>query len=397
MTIAEDLVVKIQVEVDDKSYEAFKKNLKETAHNPLFFSPTAKESGISNSTREPPTNYSETATSNIDPTKKFTVSGDKATELLEKLLEVEKKEKESLESLADDAEKASVKNSSQGGGGDGFLSAVSSKNWIAIAKMAFGGLKKAADKISQELVEKTNRELGIASTSFEMGLTPDEIAKIGFAAKNVGLSLEQVVKSASSFAEEIQNGLPVEKAGIFSAAGINPVQLIRSAQSPEDIIKVQSKIWSDVFKSIKESGVSSIVASQKASYLTNIPSGQGLAYQNLFSDKNKGLVADISKTRGEIGTTDKLLSNFQEVTASQQKLNAAMDRLLSVKDVAKTITMEYANIKTTSVTLIADTLDIEKLVKGAQMRAEGMKGSHSSILGDWGPRSFNSSVVKATQ
>lgn len=381
---ADELLLKVGVKVDDSEYINLKSDLKKNREESInlkvkpderIFS--ANQDAIrerldnkSNIQSKPSISEKDILQSNMKDSKKFltdiinskedesklSISKDKASEYLSKILDVEKKSANSLENLLNQEmdtkqeNKKSVQGDSIGGMGI-----------AGIVAGVVGALFYAQKQVLNAYTEKLSRELDIANLAAATGDTANNMTKLNYQAKNVGLSLEQVVHSATNFADDIFSGNNLEKMGMFAAMGKNPILDMKNIKTPEDAVKYQTKIFEDFKKGMMRGGFPEFVASKRAAGLAGIPENQILGYENFESKKNRGLALETKSLRGDVGSGQSIMGNFQDITSKLQDSTAVTDKLLSRGDIAKKISLQSAEITATTVNLINATLDFTGL------------------------------------
>jgi hypothetical protein len=320
--------------------------------------------------KKEPISEKDILTSNLKDSKKYltdivnskedgtksSLSKDKAQEYLSKILEVEKKSSNSLENLISKESEIQQENKkkieSESIGGFGIAGIIAG---------VFGAAFYAQKQVLNMYTEKLTRELDVANLAAATGETADNMTKLNYQAKNVGLSLDQVVHSAGNFATDIFSGKDQEKTAIFAALGINPVEAMRNIKTPEDAIKYQIKIFEETKEGYKRGGYPEFIATTKAANLAGIPQNQILGYENFESQKNKKLALETKGFRGEVGSKESIMGNFEDLTSTLQNSTASMDQLLSRGDIAKKISLQSADITAKTVNLINATLNLTGL------------------------------------
>jgi len=284
---------------------------------------------------------------------KLSLSKDKAQEYLSKILDVEKKSEKSLENLLSKELETKQENKKKIEG-----ESVSGLGLAGIIAGVAGALFYAQKQVLNVYTEKITRELDIANLAAATGDTADNMAKLNYQAKNVGLSLDQVVHSATSFATDIFSGKDQDKMALFGALGINPIQDLRNIKTPEDAVKYQTKIFEQSKKGFQQGGYPEFLANQQAANLAGIPANQILGYENFETQKNKDLALKTKGLRGELGSKESIMGNFEDLTSTLQNSTASMDKLLSRGDIAKKISLQSAEITANTVNLINATLNL---------------------------------------
>lgn len=357
--VVDELVIKVGLEVDDSDIDALKKELQNNKKNTIKLKPEIPFSGSIPNSQDPLTNIQ----SKIDK--------EKTQETLNKILTENKKASDKLEDLDERQKENNESIPSESGGfftGSGGILAL-------IAGILTGGYLLAKE-VQQRYIEKLDREVNFANLSLVTGETADQMAKLNYQAKNVGLSLDQVVHNAQSFASDIFSGQNDQKAMLLGALGINPVELIKEAKTPEQFAKVQVDLFEKAKSGLTKGGFPEFLATQRASEISGVPQANSLGYENLFNKKNLQSADEISKLRGSVGSRDSIMGNFQDMNAALQRSTAAVDNLLSTGNVAKAISIGVADLRAQTVNLINATINQPniKAAQSALRQSEGVGG-----------------------
>lgn len=368
--IADELVLEIKTKVDDSSYVSLKDDLEKNKKQGITLKPTMQEIYGAN------LKQSKTFLKGIiDGPEGETnaISKEKATELLAKILESERKSANSLENLLEKEEKNKEKDNAKSGDGDGEM--IPPTSLWAIVTAVLGFISSSA--IRGMYIDKINRELDIANIAYETGQTADSMAKLNYQAKNVGLSLDQIVHNAQNFTESLFTGQDDQKAMLFAALGINPLDQMRGIKTSEDAIRAQKTIYNQSEKALESSGFAPFIARQQAAKLSGIPLNQAFGYENLNSKRNLEQTNEIVKIRGSLGSKEDIMANYQDITSSLQKVTASIDQLLSTQNVIKNIIIGTADLKAGVVNLINSGLNPTTEAQAKQNTYAGNPGAYS--------------------
>jgi hypothetical protein len=359
--VAEELVLKVGVKVDDSQYVNLKEDIKKNKQDSMAFklssnekitsSKSISEKEILESNLKQSKKYLIDIINSKDDSAKFALSKDKAQEYLSKILEVEKKSANSLENLLT----TEMENKKDSSNKEKFSAELASGGFIAAI---VGALFYAQKQVLNVYSEKLSRDLDLSKLSTQTGETTENMARLNYQAKNVGLSLDQIVHSATNFATDIFTGKDQDKMALYGALGVNPIQDLKKIRTPEDAIKYQLEIFKKAQKGFLNGGNPEFLANQQAASLAGIPANEILSYENFGTKKNKNLALETKKFRGEIGSSSSVINNFEDLTASLQNSTASIDNLLSRGDIAKRISLQSADITTKTVNLINATLNI---------------------------------------
>lgn len=344
--IVDQLVIKVGIEVDDSEITDLKKELQNNKNNSIKIKPSIDSSQ--------PTNFLDN--------KSAVVNNDlKSGKVFSDILENEKKSKEYLKELVDDSNLTTQKNLNKenNSGGSGSDVGIISLGGLAaiIASLVSAGYLLAKE-VQQKYIDKLDRELDFANLAYETGTTADQMARLNYMAKNVGLSLDQIVSNARNFVDDLFTGQNEQKSMLLAALGINPLEKIRNIKTPEEAASFQADIYKQINSALVQGGFPAFIASQRAANIAGIPASQAFGYQNLLTGKNFQQAQEIEGFRGSVGSKESIINNFQDITTALQKSTAAVDRLLSTEDIAKKISIQTAEIQATTVKLINATLNI---------------------------------------
>lgn len=391
----DELVVKVGVKVDESEYLNLKKELESNKQQSINIKVKKKDELLEKNLNEKDVlglnsrdakKYLKNIINENDQ-ERYSLSTQKANEYLSKILEIEKRNSTTLEEAFEKLEADKL--------GDGPSKKTADRGAIAgfIASVV-GALYAPMLIIQKEYNEKLDRELNLASLSYQTGQTVDAMAKLNYQAKNVGLTLDQVVHNADNFFDSIVSGQDDRKTMLLGALGIDPIQMAAKVKTPEDLAKMQEEINQKAAKGLKGSGYPEFYNRHIAAGLSGIPDNEAFGYSNLNTKRNQSLAQGISDTRGSIGTRQSVMENFQDISTSLQKSTAAVDRLLSTGDVFKNISIKAASIKSDTVSFINATVDFTGIGNKGGVINRALQGAEdaSHHRGKWSTKSPSSSA-----
>lgn len=329
----DELVQKIVIEVDDKDVIDLEKELKELRKNTLNVLKVEREKGTPN------------AAGKFDTEEKGTLKESLATqkqslELLKKISDLEKKEE--YDKLRKNGEGKEEEGSGLVGFGLG----------LAGLLTAFAGIVTAGSaKIQKMYTEKLDREMDLASLAYETGQTVDTMKDLNYQARLVGLSMDEITDASKNFANEVFTGSNQQQMAIANALGINLVQRIRDAKTPQQMAMIQSDLYKETFEKLLPKGYA--FASSQASKLSGLSSDEAFRLQHINDSTVVKGARQLSDLRGSIGSRAEVIERYEQNNLSQQRVKANLDRALSAGNVAQRISIDRANMEAKVVNLIA--------------------------------------------
>lgn len=346
----ESLQLKIAIEVDDEEYQTLLKEIKKNKKEFIKIKPISEDEKI-NSYNDNVLNLKLEQLNNIvnKINNKSLLKSENGEDQLKKLIELEKKEVDLTEKSID---LISNKNKSSPEGESSSLLAAGGP--AAIIALIGAALLKGSEFVQNKYTEKINRELDLANLSFETGETTDSLAKLSYQAKNVGLSLQQVVQSAANFADELSGtNLSDEKAQLYQALGIDVRREFSQAKTAEDFARIQLRVFNQARQGLLNAGQGDFISNIRASKLTGIPLNQAFEYENLNSKRNIDSAEKIKSARGNIGSKEDILENYTKLNEASQRSQASIDAVLSTEAV-KNFVIKTAEMKADVINLIGN-------------------------------------------
>lgn len=355
----DELALKVHVEVDQKDLIDLKKELELLKKESIKFKPEGMSSesvnnGSNGSVGSGNLEDKDTVQSMADAAKS-------SKEYLKKISEIEQKREEK-------EIRKEVESPGEGKGEDG-----ESTIEMMIASMSsilgIGALAAAvSSKVQKMYNEKLDREVNLASLAYETNQTVESMKLLSYQAGIVGLSMNEIVESSKTFANEVFSGSNQQQMQLANALGINLVQEMRNAKTPQAVAMLQSSLYDRVFKQLLPS-MGFAGASAKATSLSGLTADEAFRLQHINDRTAVAGGAELAALRGRIGTKEDVMRSYEESNLSQGRVKATLDKALSAGNIAKTISIDRANMEAKFVNLVANGLgglgDIKNLFSGS--------------------------------
>jgi len=358
MTDGENLEYKIKINPDTKEIDDLEKRLEE-------FEKSGKEVRARLNVGEGGGGAGDKLSTNLDT---FISKLSKLVDKIGKKDEDKKQEEQKKESSTEDFQKMLAKQISL------MPSALSStKNFLGFAGSAVGSLAgpvgtviggivgdlvgKGLDKAQQGFMDVLHENLKLRVLSEQTGKTTDALYRLKTQADLVGFSLEGIIKTNASLADEIVGGLSIEKAQLLMSSGINVKDLYE--KNGGDIEKINQTIFSKVDQALQEYPAA-IRAAQLRRF--GFSDEEQTARRHMFEsgvlDKTRE-VMDFATTGGKVPITPayEVQAQATRFLGAQAEIEGALRSLFSTQQYAMKVSSSLVEIQAGVVNMVNKTLN----------------------------------------